>query len=125
MNLMAGEVVRDGDTVRFRAPRLMLNLPDRFKSVAPGPATLGIRPEHISARAGQGGGDVELAVSLVEPLGKDTLLYFDDGTARALVAVSEGLRLAQLKPGTPIALSFDPEKLFLFGPDGRRIAAAG
>jgi multiple sugar transport system ATP-binding protein len=125
MNLVAGDIVRHGETVRFRGPRFTLTLPDRFKAAAPGVATLGVRPEHISVRAGEGGGDVALPVSLVEPLGKDTLLYFDDGTERALVAVSEGLRLAQLKPGTPIALSFDPEKLFLFAPDGRRIAAAG
>ena len=33
-----------------------------------------------------------IPVRLVEPLGKDTLLYFDDGTERAFIAVSEGLR---------------------------------
>jgi lactose/L-arabinose transport system ATP-binding protein len=125
MNLVAGEMVRDGDAARFLAPRFTLTLPDRFNGVAPGPATLGIRPEHMTARAGEGDGDVQLPVSLVEPLGKDTLLYFDDGTPRSLVAVSEGLSMAQVKVGTPIALSFDPKQLFLFGPDGRRIAAAG
>jgi ABC-type sugar transport system ATPase subunit len=125
MNLVAGEVVRDGDAARFLAPRFTLTLPDRFNGVAPGPATLGMRPEHMTARAGEGDGDVQLPVSLVEPLGKDTLLYFDDGTPRSLVAVSEGLSMAQVKVGTPIALSFDPKQLFLFGPDGRRIAAAG
>jgi hypothetical protein len=59
----------------------------------------------------------------VEPLGKDTLLYFDDGTDRAFVAVSEGLALASLKAGTPVSLVFDPERLYLFGADGRRIRA--
>ena len=41
-----------------------------------------------------GNGDVELPVRLVEPLGRDTLLYFDVGTERAFVAVSEGLDMA-------------------------------
>ena len=55
--------------------------------------TLGIRPEHVGVRSG-GGGDVALPVRLVEPLGKDTLLYFDDGSERAFVAVSEGFAMA-------------------------------
>ena len=60
---------------------------------------------------------------LVEPLGKDTLLYFDIGSERAFVAVSEGLTNAEMKSGTPIALQFSPQHLYLFGTDGKRIAA--
>ena len=62
---------------------------------------------------------------LVEPLGKDTLLYFDDGTPRAFIAVSEGLEMAEAKPGARIALSFDPERLYLFAEDGRRVGHEG
>ena len=58
---------------------------------------------------------------LIEPLGKDTLLYFDDGTPRAFVAVSEGLTMASLKSGTPLGLTLRPDSIFLFGADGRRI----
>ena len=61
-----------------------------------------------------GRGDVELPVRLVEPLGKDTLLYFDDGTERAFIAVSEGLAMAEVKSGARVALSFDPRRLYLF-----------
>ena len=43
---------------------------------ASGPSTSRIRPD--------GGGDHPLPVRLVEPLGKDTLLYFDDGTRARL-----------------------------------------
>jgi ABC-type sugar transport system ATPase subunit len=96
-------------------------LPPRFKTVKAGRATLGIRPEHVGVRRGQNGA-TELPVRLVEPLGKDTLLYFDDGTPRAFIAVSEGLDMAQVEPGARVALSFDPERLYLFEPDGRRIA---
>ncbi len=95
-------------------------LPDRFKNVRPGPVTLGIRPEHVGAQAG-GAGDITLPVRLIEPLGKDTLLYFDDGTPRAFVAVSEGLTMASLKSGTPLGLTLRPDSIFLFGADGRRI----
>ena len=121
MNLLAGELVHDGGTPRFRAARLDIALPERFKAVKPGAGTLGIRPEHVGvARDGNGG--IALPVRLVEPLGKDTLLYFDDGSERAFVAVSEGLEMADVRSGAPIALTFDPRRLYLFGPDGRRIA---
>jgi ABC-type sugar transport system ATPase subunit len=125
MNLIAGEVVHDGGTTRFRSARFDLPLPVRLSTATPGSATLGIRPEHVGVRLGGGGdggsGVAELPVRLVEPLGKDTLLYFDDGTPRAFIAVSEGLEMAEVKPGARISLSFDPDRLYLFAKDGRRI----
>jgi ABC-type sugar transport system ATPase subunit len=95
-------------------------LPDGFKSARPGMATLGIRPEHVGATLG-GHGDIELPVRLVEPLGRDTLLYFDAGTERAFIAVSEGLDMADVKVGARMALSLDPRRLCLFDADGRRL----
>jgi len=93
MNLIAGEVVRDNGVARFRSVLFDIPLPERFKSVGAGKGTLGIRPEHVRINAG-GKTDAALPVRLVEPLGKDTLLYFDAGTDRAFVAVSEGLSMA-------------------------------
>jgi multiple sugar transport system ATP-binding protein len=123
MNLIAGEVVQDDGALRFRSSRFDLAVPARLSAAKPGTATLGIRPEHVGVRVGTngGGGVAELPVRLVEPLGKDTLLYFDDGTPRAFVAVSEGLAMAEVNPGARISLSFDPERLYLFGNDGRRV----
>jgi ABC-type sugar transport system ATPase subunit len=123
MNLVAGDIVRSEDRVQFFSTRLALNLPERFKKMRPGRVTLGIRPEHVGVRV-NGDGDLKLPVRLVEPLGKDTLLYFDDGTDRAFVAVSEGLAMADVKTGSTVSLSFDSRHLCLFGEDGRRIEAA-
>jgi ABC-type sugar transport system ATPase subunit len=120
MNLIAGEIVQADGATRFRAPRFDIALPERLRAAPAGAATLGIRPEHIGVRLG-GEGDFALPVRLVEPLGKDTLLYFDDGTERAFVAVSEGLDMAGVKTGARVALSLEPHRLFLFHPDGRRI----
>jgi lactose/L-arabinose transport system ATP-binding protein len=121
MNLIGGEVVHAGGAARFRSPSFDLALPARFANVPGGPVTLGIRPEHVGL-APDGPGDTSLPVRLIEPLGKDTLLYFNDGTERALVAVSEGLRLALLKPGSRVGVTLARERIFLFAPDGRRIA---
>jgi multiple sugar transport system ATP-binding protein len=98
-----------------------VSLPDRLKNVAAGPATFGIRPEHVGVRV-DGTGDAALPVRLIEPLGKDTLLYFDDGSERAFVAVTEGLAMAGLKPGIRVGLSLLSDQIVLFAPDGRRMA---
>jgi multiple sugar transport system ATP-binding protein len=123
MNLLAGEVVPENGMPRFRAAGLTVALPERFKSAKPGAATLGIRPEHVGV-ARDGAGDVQLAVRLVEPLGRDTLLYFDAGTERPFVAVSAGLAMADVAVGARVALTFDRRWLYLFGADGRRINGA-
>jgi ABC-type sugar transport system ATPase subunit len=122
MNLVAGEIVQGG---RFRSKCFDLALPDRFATAGPGPVTLGIRPEHVGV--GMNGAMVKTAslpVKLVEPLGKDTLLYFDAGGERSFVAVSEGLDMAEVQIGAPLTLSFDPQKLHLFDTGGRRIQHA-
>jgi len=85
--------------------------------------TVQIRPEHVGVTLG-GNGDIALPVRLIEPLGRDTLLYFDAGTERAFIAVSKGLDMADVGVGTRMALSLDPRRLYLFGADGRRLAAS-
>ncbi len=123
MNLVAGEIVLSGGGPRFRAAAFEIALPERMKQVRPGAATLGIRPEHVGI-ARDGHGEFELEVRLVEPLGRDTLLYFDAGCERAFVAVSEGLDMADVTIGARLRLAFDQRRLFLFGADGRRISGA-
>ncbi len=120
MNLVAGEITAVGQKKRFRSTLFELTLPDHLRAAKPGPVTLGIRPEHVGV-ARDGRPDVELPVRLVEPLGRDTLLYFG-GTERAFVAVCKGLDLAGVDDGARIPLSFDPRCLFLFAPDGTRLS---
>jgi len=123
MNLIEGDVVHENGQARFRSPRFDVVLPERYKATPAGKTTFGIRPENVAVRLGTGG-SVDLPVRLVEPLGKDTLLYFDDGTERAFVAVSEGLGMAEVKSGSQIAMSFNPEGIYLFDANGKRIRAA-
>jgi ABC-type sugar transport system ATPase subunit len=124
MNLVEGDVVHEGGAPRFRSAKFDVDLTGRYADAPSGKMTLGIRPEHVGVSADTAGENV-LPVRLVEPLGKDTLLYFDDGTERAFVAVTEGLAQAEMKSGTPVKLAFDPAQLYLFSADGKRIAGKG
>jgi lactose/L-arabinose transport system ATP-binding protein len=123
MNLIAGSVLANGNGVRFRSDVFDLPLPDRFEAVKPGTATLGIRPEHVRV-ATNSGADVALPVRLVEPLGKDTLLYFDAGGDRAFVVVTEGLSMSGMSVGSRVGLMLDANNLHLFDQSGRRIGRA-
>jgi ABC-type sugar transport system ATPase subunit len=123
MNLVAGDVLAEGDGMRFRSGVFDLPLPLRFKEVRPGSATLGIRPEHVRV-AKNGEADVALPARLVEPLGKDTLLYFDTGSERAFVAVTEGLGMSDVSIGSRLGLVLDPARLHLFDQSGRRVGCA-
>ena len=123
MNLVGGEVSRDGAGPRFCSPWISLSLPELLNDIPAGAATLGIRPEHVIVRrASAEPADIDFPVRLVEPLGKDTLLYFDVGTDRPFIAVSEGLSMADMEEGARVSLTFAREQLFLFGGDGKRIA---
>jgi ABC-type sugar transport system ATPase subunit len=129
MNLLAGEVVHDAGASRFRCASgsgFQVALPDRFKGLPAGPITLGIRPEHVNAVPPGNGGtsDLELPVRLVEPLGKETLLYFELGMERPFVTVSESLVMAELDAGARLGLTLARDKICLFGADGERIRSA-
>ena len=122
MNLVAGEVQQANGSTRFRSACFDIALPENLRGAKPGAATLGIRPEHVVVTR-NGSSAAELPVRLVEPLGKDTLLYFDDGSERAFVAVTEGLDMADIESGARIGLVLVPNRLHLFGADGRRVGA--
>jgi ABC-type sugar transport system ATPase subunit len=122
MNLIAGEVRRNGDRARFECSGFGIDLPASLAGAAGGAATLGVRPEHVAATPeGGAGGDLTLPVRLVEPLGKDTLLYFNIGSERPFVSVSEGIAMAEIRSGTRMTLSINREHIFLFGADGKRL----
>ena len=120
MNLVAGEVTRADGGARFRSHELRAG-----PAGEPGRRQTRPRQPRHPARARCGHAQrrratATLPVRLVEPLGKDTLLYFDDGSERAFVAVTEGLSMADVEVGARLGLVLAPERLHLFGADGRR-----
>lgn len=119
MNLIPGTVRRSDGGASFEGPGLALALPPAFAGVPEGPCTLGTRPEHL--RVGAENGTFRCKVSLVEPLGKDTLLYFEHGAERPTIAIVEGS--SPWAAGELLGITFDPERAYLFDAAGRRVRA--
>ena len=117
MNLIEGEYTHNGSGVEFRSDAFTIALPPQYKETPPGKGTFGIRPENVEVVSGNG--TATQRIDLVEPLGKDTLLYFETAAARPLVAIVEGTE--SHKAGEPVALDFPPDKMFLFDSNGDRI----
>ncbi len=117
MNLIDGMIEQTGDKARFRGSSFAFDLPAAFAHTPAAPVTLGFRPEHLSVQPH--GGDVQAEIRLVEPLGKDTLLYFEHGGDQPLIVVVEGTE--QYRTGERLGLAFNPERLYLFDESGQRI----
>jgi multiple sugar transport system ATP-binding protein len=117
MNLIPGAVEKTSEGMRFRSKSFTLDLPPTLAHAAPGSATLGLRPEHLSIQPYNH--TIKVAVQLVEPLGKETLLYCDYDGDKPLVAIIEGTQ--RVHTGEQLELACDPRRLYLFGTDGKRL----
>ena len=117
MNLIEGEFRQNGAGAEFHSDSLTLPLPEKFKNTPPGKGTFGIRPENVKITRANSG-DIR-KIGLVEPLGKDTLLYFETTAERPFVAIVEGTE--SYTAGDPVELSFPGDNMFLFDSDGGRI----
>jgi ABC-type sugar transport system ATPase subunit len=83
MNFIDGAVEAHGDALRFTTVGGALDLGRRERASA-GPVTLGVRPEHV--RLSADGEGWPAAVSLIEPMGDETLVFLDYGGPASLVA---------------------------------------
>jgi ABC-type sugar transport system ATPase subunit len=117
MNLIPGSLEKTAEGTCFRGVSFTLPLPAACMQAAPGPATLGIRPEHLSLQPDNH--VIKAEVQLVEPLGKETLLYCDYGGDKPLVAIIEGTQ--RMHTGEQLELACDARRLYLFGTDGKRL----
>ena len=88
-------------------------------TTANGKVTLGVRPEHFEVmRAGEAG--IDVTVSLVEPLGSDTLIHFDVAGTKAIARVNPDLRPAS---GDRLTIRPNSAKCHLFdAADGARLS---
>ena len=127
MNLFDAEIAND--RIVFAGGE-WLPIPDRLKNKAiRGRVALGLRPDDVypighGLRSASGSQLVErnLAVSVTEPLGNETLVFVEFGGHDW---VTRMLNPVPLEAGRMIGVSFDLARAHLFGEDGRAIAATG
>ena len=119
MNLTDGEIIaQDGKPV-FKNGHMELPVPELYKGKVSGNVTLGIRPEHVVVE--EKSGQVPDTIDLVEPMGKETLLYFEAGEERPFIVIVEGLADDELQSGQDVKLTFPEDKVFFFDKEGQRI----
>ncbi len=116
MNFVEGELRPEPDGARFVAQALRVTLPGYRGGSAP--AVLGVRPEHV--RLADGRESWPATVSLVEPLGDETLVFLDYGGPSSLVAKVDAEE--KVAVGDRRSLTFRLDRVVLFdGKTGGRI----
>ncbi|SEI17568.1 carbohydrate ABC transporter ATP-binding protein, CUT1 family [Rhizobium tibeticum] len=121
MNFVEGKIVLSSGNSVFESRGVRFDLSAyRFTDgPVPGPATLGVRPEHVAPNGGQAGlQTVAAKVSVVEPMGAESVVWFDWGGSSFSYRVMDEV---SLQPGAKIAPGIDIAKASLFGADGRRL----
>lgn len=109
MNLVEG-TAKDGF---FNAPGIRATCP----ATLAGSVTLGIRPEDCRL----GGDNVQGVVYGVEPTGDLTYLTISAGGKHLEVKAARDFRV---DIDSSIGIGFDPDRIYYFGPDGRRLDRA-
>ena len=116
MNFVDGSVQPGRGGLDFTAPALRMTLPGR--AALAGPAVLGVRPEHVRVMNGAGG--CPATVSLIEPLGDETLVFLDYGGPASLVAKVNAEEKIDL--GERRSFTFRTDRVVFFDPaTGARI----
>lgn len=117
MNFVDGELEAAAGAVRFTAAGLALDL-GRRPGARAGHVTLGVRPEHVRLPANGDGWPA--TVSLIEPMGDETLVFLDYGGPASVVAKVDAE--APVTLGERRRFAFRPERLVFFdGATGERV----
>jgi multiple sugar transport system ATP-binding protein len=109
MNFIPGEIESDGGQPVFRSMNVEQPLaPTLPRDVSGRKVVFGVRAEHVAI----GKGDRQARVDLLEPLGDGTLVFFEYGGERPLVANVDPE--TTLRPGDVVTFSFDESRSHLF-----------
>ena len=122
MNLIPGtdRELEAGTAVFAGAAHRRSRCPGAFAGAQlPAPSTRSASGPSIVAVGSRGSEPGRATIHLVEPLGKDTLLYFEHGAERPTIAVVEASD--RFKAGERLNVTFDPARVYLFEPDGTRV----
>ena len=83
------------------------------------PCTLGMRPRSLEIRSEAADNSFAAVVDLIEPMGAETLVHLTAGETDIRVVTPRG---KQAKVGERVHIACNPDKLHVFGSDGRRLA---
>ncbi|SFJ23343.1 ABC transporter ATP-binding protein [Celeribacter neptunius] len=114
MNFIEGRVIKTDAGFDFETGDTRFSLDGYHGAPVEGPATLGFRPEHLCLE-GISGPELNGTVAVVEPMGADTVVWFDWHKQNF------SLRLmgdSGFTPGAAIQVGIDLSKASLFGADG-------
>jgi len=124
MSLVPGRLTADGRALEIEdaAP---IPLPQSLAAGANGenrPLVLGLRPEAF-ARADGSAAAINATIRFVEPLGSDTLVFFNYGGAEVIARLPPS---SDLHAGRPVSVTVDPARMHLFDAETeKRLDARG
>ena len=119
MNFIEGEVMSEGSTLKFKSPHVTIELPsEKFAGANSGRrVTAGIRPEDVILGSGSHAGEV----TVVEPTGHETLVFFNLGEMAMTSRVAADMHVQALQK---IDVGFKQSNVHLFDAGtGERIGA--
>ena len=126
MNIIPGTIEGDGEGLAFRIDeKIRLAIPpqrgNRYAALRNQKALLGIRPEHIVDQASAAGAHqagFEARVNVVEPMGSDTLVFFDLAHSELTARFPPHAKAA---PGQMVPFSFNMDKIHIIDPKTERV----
>ena len=83
-----------------------------------GDLVLGVRPEKVQLEPADSDG---VEIQLVEPLGRDTLVYLKTEEERPFIAILPGMQIDKFQLGQKAQITVDAADSYLFEPSGPRI----
>jgi len=119
MNLVSGRLVSDGAALSIRlSDDFVLPVPadraPRFDRFRDREILLGLRPEHLTVAPGPDTAPpIDIAADVVEPLGADTLVFFNTGGRELVARVPPG---AARRRGDRVRLHPNLSRMHLFDP---------
>jgi len=113
MNFIDVSVDATGDGIRLGNNAFEIEMSQEFAESSPDVdrTTLGIRPEDIEVQSDSDRQTVTVEVDVVEPLGREQILYFNLGD-KTFTASTSGY--AQVEAGQEITVMFPESRLHLF-----------
>jgi ABC-type sugar transport system ATPase subunit len=117
MNLIEGRIEQGTDGLVFHGP--VQQPAARALCLQPGPATLGIRPEHIKIVDQKHPEAIPAKIDLIERVGATSNVFLVVGGQSSLIASFDAA--TPIREGEEISIYFAPEHIQFFDAEGRRV----